>query len=422
MPEEYAARAKKINQQFLSISDHGAMGAIPRQIVACEENKINPIFSCELYVQDLHKHKDSLPDMSDDEKKAFRKSNHLLAIASNQVGYRNLVQLCSWGYTNGFYYKPRVTHEQLMKHKEGIIFTSCCINGEIGNAFLKGGKEAGFEMLEKYIKMFSPNFYLELMMLDFDKQRTYNEFLIEAHDKYGIEIILSCDTHYPEACDSKYQRYQLMVQTGRTIKDIQNDLALDDGNTPFELQDQNLWMKSEDEMNEKWYKDFRDIIPYELFMKAKSNTVKICNMAKGVTIDRSSKLPQLPDAEIRLKEEITLGTALRGIADKPEYERRLEEEYDLICRKGFASYFLIQKMIIDEARRICPKLLGWGTGDEATGPGRGSAAGSLISYVLRITDVDPIRHKLLFSRFLSENRGGKSLKLEFTNLVKKLAA
>jgi len=413
-PEEYAARAPTINQQFLSISDHGQMGAIPQQIAACERHGIAPLFACELYLNDKHHLREHMADLSDDEKKQVRKSYHLLAIAYSDTGYKNLVQLSSWGHIHGFYFKPRVTYEQLKKRKEGIIFTSCCINGEIGNAFLQSGKEAAYQKLEEYIEMFGDNFYLELMMLDYDKQRPYDEFLVEAHDKYHIPLIITCDTHYPEAKDSKYQRYMLMVQTGRTIKDIQNLLAMDDGSTPFELQDQNLWMKSESEMNDKWLSDYKDIIPYELFKQAKRNTVVIAQKAKGVEFDRSMKLPYVEDAKDKLKEAVFQGFKWRGIVGKKEYQARAIEEYELICRKGFASYFLIQKQIVDEARRVCPKLLGWGRGDEALGPGRGSGPASLVNYLLGITDVDPIRHKLLFSRFLSEARGGRSMKIRFS--------
>lgn len=418
--EEYAERAPKINQKFLCITDHGMMGAIPRQIRACEENNITGLFGCELYLQSLHPPKDVFEKMSGEDKKNLvdangfnlRKSYHLLAIAFNNIGYKNLVKLCTWGHLEGYYYKPRVTFEQLQKYKEGIIFTSCCYNSEIGQTFDKLGTDAALDKIKVYREAFGENYYLELMLLDFTKQKPYDKFIIDAHDKLHIPLILTQDCHYCYKEDSKFQRYMLMIQKETTLQEIEQKLSAEDKADIFELQDSNLWMKSEEEINQKWLEMYSDVIPDDLLEQAKMNTVAICNKAKGVSIDRNSKLPRIPDANERLKEAIFTGFKWRKLSGR-EYERRLKEEYELICRKDFSSYFLIQKQMTDEARRICPQLLGWGSGDEALGPGRGSAVGSLLCYCLGITDVDPIRHGLLFSRFLSENRGGRSIKLRF---------
>jgi DNA polymerase III alpha subunit len=183
----------------------------------------------------------------------------------------------------------------------------------------------------------------------------------------------------------------------------------------FELQDTNLWMKSEEELNEKWLASYSDVIPLELFEEAKRNTVRIAERARGVKLDRSVKLPYIEDAEGKLLEFILAGFKRRRLPKgDPVYLGRIKEEYDLICSKGFASYFVIQKMMTDEARRISKELLGYGDGSEAVGPGRGSAVGALTCYCLGITDVNPIEHDLLFSRFLSPARGGKQMKIRFT--------
>lgn len=417
---EYAERAKRINQKYLCITDHGMMAAVPEQIRACDEHDLSPIFGCELYCQPLQPEMEQgkdmayyMKDMSDADRKAMRKSYHLLAIAYNEIGYSNLVKLSSWGWTKGFYYRPRVNHAQIMAHKEGIIFTSCCYNSEIGQAFDKGGEDAGFDMIEKYMAMFGENFYLEIMLLDFTKQKPYDKFIIKAHDKYHIPIILTNDVHYCNPEDSHMQRLMLMVQTKKTLKEIQKKLADDATADMFELQDTNLWMKSEDELNEKWEKDYSEAVDYEIFKEAKRNTVRICEKAKGVQLDRSSKLPEIPDADEKFKELFFEGFKKRALPFDNLYLNRFEEEYTLITRKGFASYFLIQKMMTDEARRICPELLGWGDGSEALGPGRGSVGGSLAAYCLGITDVNPIKHDLLFSRFLSPARGGKQIDFRF---------
>ncbi len=370
------------------------------------------LHNCELYVNDTRVHRDDIKLLPPDERAEASTSYHLLAIAYNNVGYSNLVQLTSWGWLNGFYRKPRVNHEQLMLHREGIIFTSCCYNSEVGKAFDRGGEEAGFAMIEKYMAMFPGNYYLELMLLDFHKQKPYDAFIIKAAQKYGLPLIVTNDCHYCNKNDSRQQQYMLMIRGNTTIRDVQ--MKVDTGEDVFEMQDRNLYFKSEAEMNEKWQQMYSDVIPYELFTKAKLNTVEVCRKAAGVELDRSVKLPQIPEANQKLLSKLKYGVKWRGLRNKPEYMKRLQEEYELIARKGFSSYFLIQQIMTDEARRTCPQILGWDAGDFAVGPGRGSAVGSLVCYCLGITNVDPIRHGLLFSRFLNESRGGRQIKTRFT--------
>lgn len=404
MVEEYAKRATQINQHFLTVSDHGMLGVVPRQIKACEKasekikDNLSPIFACELYVNPMQPEAGSLEDMQrfmkdldEEQKLSLRPSAHLLAIAYNETGYKNLVRLTSWGWTKGFYRRPRVNYEQLLKHKEGLFFTSCCYNSEVGRAFDSGGEDAANAMIDRYVGMFGKDHYfLELMLLDFAKQKPYDKFIVKAHERTGLKLIITNDCHYCNQEDSHFQRLMLMVQTGRTIKDIQKAMAEDAMADFFELQDTNLWLKSEEEINEKWLKDYRDIIPYELFCQAKENTVKICQQAKGVQLDRSLKLPVLPDADEILKEEVMKGFQRRGLPKSREYLDRIKEEYSLITRKGFSSYFLIQKMMTDEARRVCTELLGWGDGSQAVGPGRG-CLDSEVPIIVKNGTIKPIR-------------------------------
>ena len=422
--EEYAEYSKHVNQRYLCVTDHGMMGCIPRQIRACDKHDLRSLFGCELYLNDLQPtcrspegYKKYVSGCSEKDKETLKKSHHLLAIAYTNKGYSNLVELSSWGHIygwGGLPRRPRVTYEQLQKRKEGIIFSSACYLSEIGRTLDQYGRDAAFDVVERYLAMFGENFYLELLLLDFQKQKSYDAFLIEAHDRYHIPLIVTCDSHYCKQEDAKYQQYMLMIRTKRTIADIQE--AMKQGEVQegfFELQDQQLWMKSEEEINEKWTADYRDAIPYELFCDAKSNTVKICQKAEGVELDRSIKLPAIKDANEKLSEVLTWGLKWRGLASKQEYIDRLRDEYELICRKDFASYFLITKMFTDEGRKACPKLLGWGSGEEAISPGRGSGVSFLSNYVLGITDVDPIKHDLIPERFLSDARGGRQLKLLF---------
>lgn len=396
------------------------MGAVPQLLSESEKHNLTPIIGCEMYCNQLQPESKNRAEtaafranLSPEEDAKFGKNSHLLALAYNDTGYTNLVFLTSWAWKHGFYKKPRVNHDVLYKHREGIIFTSTCANSEIANAFFAGGDEAGFAMLEKYLAMFGDKFYLELMMLDFQLQKPYDAFLLRAHEKYHTPLILSQDCHYCKKDHSRYQRLMLMQQTKRTIKELEA-LAASGTSDLFELQDQNLFMKSEEELNLKWENDYSSIIDYELYKQAKANTVNICHEAANVKIDRNIKLPQLPDEDFVLWDEIQKGKAKRRVPNTEEYNKRIKEEYELIKEKGFSSYFLIQKMMIDEARRVSPELLGFGDGSEAVGPGRGSFVGSLAAYCLRLHDVDPVEHGLLFSRFLSPARGGQQMKTRFT--------
>lgn len=374
------------------------------------------VHNCELYVNRLQPISNSLDDiqkfsanLNENEIKELRASPHLLAIAHNEIGYKNLVRLTSWGWTKGFYRKPRVNYEQLLKHKEGIFFTSCCYNSEVGRAFEASGEDAAMETIDRYVEMFGrENYFLEVMLLDFEKQKPYNKFIVKAHQEKGLKIILTNDCHYCKQEDSRLQRLTLMVQTNRTVQEIERAMQEDSMRDFFELQDENLWMKSEEELNAKWLSDYSDIIPYEIFCEAKRNTVEICRKAKGVELDRSLKLPTFPDCDERLKDQVIDGFKKRNLPKTREYLDRIKEELGLITRKGFSTYFLIQKMMTDEARRWCRENIG-GDGTQAVGPGRGSACGSLVCYCLGITDVDPVYEGLLFSRFMSEARGGRSI-------------
>jgi len=421
---EYVDKCIENNNDFLCITDHGMMSAIPSQLKeidnASKKKKLHHIFGCELYVSPYH----TVPTPNEDVRKKFidelppeevqklKKSYHLLALAYNETGYKNLVRLTTWGFQYGYYYKPRVNRQILKECREGIIFSSCCYNSEIGQAFDKHGPEAAEEMLKLYMDLFPSKFILEIMMLDFKKQSPYNIFILKMKEKYHLPCILTQDVHYACKEDSKFQRNMLMIQGKRTIPELEklkNDPDID----LFELQDTNLWFKSELELNEMWVNKFSDTIDFDIFQETKATTVNIARECKGVNLDRSIKFPSLLEEELTLKEQISKGISFRNIPKENRYHERIIEEYDLICRKGFASYFLITQKSLNGARENSKKILGWGNGREAVGCGRGSAAGSLVAYLLGITDVDPVIHGLLFSRFLSDARGGKQLILDF---------
>ena len=415
--EEYAIYSKEINQQYLCITDHGMMSAVPNQIACCDKHGLQPIFGVEIYyqpkqpcVQKGETMQQYLKDMPPDDRKKMQKSYHMTLWAKNETGYKNLVRLTSFGWLHGFYYKPRINWDQLVQHKDGLMVGSGCFNSPVGQAFKNFGPEMALETIKKYHTLFGENYYLEIMLLDFIKQKPYNQFIVQAHGKLGIPLVLTQDCHYCKKEDSKMQRLMLMTGSKRTVADMEQAVAEGKAEEYFELQDTNLWMKSEEEINEKWASD-----PYldkDLFNAAKANTVHICEQCKGVKLDRSVKLPKIPNDDEVLKKLIQEGAIKRGIPKTREYLSRMQEEYTLVKEKEFSSYFIIQKMMVDAARQKCVELYG-GTGSTARGPGRGSGAGFMINYLLGITDVDPVKYDLLSSRFLSPARGGKQMKIRF---------
>lgn len=399
------------------MTDHGLMGAIPSLISQTEqaEKKLKPIFGVELYVNPLHteaftgeeSREKFLKDLSPEELNDFKVSSHILAIAITNKGYENLTKLCSLGWSQGFYRKPRVNHKILQEYKEGIIFTSCCCASEAARQLHLFGEEKAEECIVNYKNMFGHAFFLEMMLLDFDRQKPYNQFLIKMHEKYKIPMIITNDVHYAHQEDSQFQTLMLLVNSKKTLAEIEK--LKSENVDVFELQDRNLWMKTEEELNEMYLNKYSDVIPLEIYEQAKMNTVKICKLASNVKMDRSVKLPRIYDDEEKLKDLVLRGLKKRGISNKNNvYMKRIIEELDLIFRKQFSSYFLIVKSFTDEARRVCKELTGL-DGKYAVGSGRGSGVGSLVLFLLEVTDVDPIKHGLLFSRFLSENRGSQAV-------------
>ena len=272
---EYAEYSQEVDQKYLCITDHGVMGAIPQQIAASEKYGLSPIFGIEAYINPMQikaknraESADFRKNLSPEEQEKFDKSCHLLMLAYNDDGYANLVQMSSWAWIHGFYRKPRINYDLLQRHKEGIIFTSTCGNSEIANALFKHGEEAAEEMLKQYMAWFGDKFYLELMMLDWEKQKPYDAFLVKMHAKYGVQLILTCDCHVCRKEQKQLQMLSLMMQTDRTLKELKALINSNEGKDLFELQDPNLWMKSERELDEKWESDYRDIIPYELYKQS----------------------------------------------------------------------------------------------------------------------------------------------------------
>ncbi len=370
---EYVSRVKELGMKSAAITDHGVMFGCIDFYKAAKAAGIKPILGCEVYVA---------PGSRFDKEKGKEEDRyyHLVLLAETQEGYQNLIKIVSYGFVEGFYYKPRVDMELLEQYHEGIIALSACLAGEVARNLARGFYEEGKEAALRYEKIFGKgNFFLELQDHGIPEQRQVNHELIRMSRETGIELVATNDVHYTYSSDAEAHDILLCVQTGKSLKD-ENRMRYEGGQ---------YYVKSEEEM--------RRLFPYA--PEAIENTGKIaerCNVEIefGVT-----KLPKfdVPDGYTAweyLNKLCFEGLDKRYTDNKEELKKRLNYELGVIKDMGYVDYFLIVWDFIRYAREQGIMV----------GPGRGSAAGSLVSYTLGITKLDPIKYDLLFERFLNPER------------------
>lgn len=371
--KELTAQAKKLGMDSLAITDHGAMYGVIDFYRAAKEAGIKPIIGCEIYVA---------PGSRFDRENINGEDRyyHLILLAENHTGYQNLMKIVSKGFVEGFYYKPRVDYEVLEAYSEGIIALSACLAGEVQRYLSRGMYEEAKKSAFRYQKIFGKgNFFLELQDHGIPMQKTVNQGLLRMSQETGIELTVTNDTHYIYKEDVESHDILLCIQTGKKVAD-ENRMRYEGGQ---------FYLKSEEEM--------RLLFPYA--PEALDNTHKIamrCNVdiEFGVT-----KLPQYDVPEEYTAWEYLNKLCLEGFekhypGDDGTLRERLNYELGVIHSMGYVDYFLIVWDFIHFAR----------LNGIMVGPGRGSAAGSIVSYSLGITDIDPIRYQLLFERFLNPER------------------
>ncbi|MBH0188958.1 MAG: DNA polymerase III subunit alpha [Nitrospira sp.] len=368
---------KAFGQPAVAMTDHGNMFGAIEFYRKAKDAGVKPIIGCEAYMAlgSRHAKKDS--------GLAHNDYYHLILLAQNLTGYQNLIKIVSKGYLEGFYYKPRIDKELLKEHRDGIIALSGCLSGEIpyliGQKDMAGAMAVAGEFQEIFGK---DHFYLEVQANGLDHQRVANTGLMEIHKKLGIPLAGTNDCHYLKKEDAHPHELMLCLQTGKTLSDP-NRMKFDT--------DQ-LYVKSTEEIS----------AAFAEFPGAVSNTVRIADHCDLELVLNKTHLPQYTVPQSFTNREAYLEhLAIAGLKDRLKerpsnrpaalYEQRLREELMVICSMGFAGYFLIVWDIIRFAR----------SQNIPVGPGRGSAAGSLVAYALRITDLDPLEYTLLFERFLN---------------------
>ncbi len=379
--EEAVLRAKELGMSSLAITDHGAMFGVVKFFKAAKKAGIHPILGCEVYIA---------PRTMADKEPKDRNSYHLVLLAENETGYRNLMKLVSAGYVDGFYYKPRIDKALLRKHAEGLIALSACMAGEISQKLLYETPESARNAAREYREIFGENnFFLEIQDYGVEEQRRLNRKIIDVAKELHIPLVATNDVHYLKREDAYVHDILLCIQTGTTVSDPKR----------MKFPSNEFYLKSPEEMAEIF-----DFVP-----EALENTVKIAERCQVELHFGEYHLP-----EFRLPEGETNERTLRLLVDRGLKERygedwetskedpvfatelRTRRDYELrtVSDMGFVDYFLIVWDFIRYAKEH----------GISVGPGRGSAAGSLVAYALHITDIDPIEYKLLFERFLNPER------------------
>ena len=371
--KELIRRTKELGMDSVAITDHGVMYGAVRFYKEAKAQGVHPVIGCEVYLA---------PGMRQERAEVDgTRYYHLILLAENETGYRNLVELISLANIEGYYYKPRIDKELLRQYHEGIIALSACVAGEIPQAILCGNNERAEALIAEYVEIFGQdNFFLEIQDHGLPEEKTVNRALRELAKKYDIGLVATNDVHYVHADDSEFHDILLCVQTGRTINDPDR----------MRFSGPDYYLKSEEEMAAL----FAD------YPEALENTAKIAARCQVDFTFGELQLPFYPlpehfesdDAYLRALCEERFSSRYADVTD--EIRTRLDYELGVIHGMGYASYFLIVWDFINYARRHGVEV----------GPGRGSAAGSIVAYLLGITNIDPLRYALLFERFLNPER------------------
>jgi DNA polymerase-3 subunit alpha len=379
IPDLFAA-AKADNQKALAITDHGNMYGVKEFLKEAKKAEVKPIVGCEVYVA-----RKSRFDKNGREDQSGR---HLILLAKNKTGYRNLIKLVSLGFIEGFYSRPRIDKEILFKYKEGLIVSSACIGGEIPKLIRAGNMEEAERVALDFKEHFGEDFYLEIQRHQssspytariFQEQTVANEGIMQLSKKLGIKVIATNDVHFVHEADAEVHDRLICINTGAKLNDTER--------MRYTGQE---WLKSRDEMQ----KLFADI------PEALSNTEEIVEKIEEYSIKSEAIMPLFPIPEEFENDDAYLKHLTYGGAEKrygeitQELSERIDFELNTIKNMGFPGYFLIVQDFISEARKM----------GVTVGPGRGSAAGSAVAYCLGITNIDPIEYNLLFERFLNPDR------------------
>lgn len=372
--KDLVLHAKELNMPAIAITDHGSMYGVIDFYQTAMKHGIKPIIGCEVYVAPRSRFEKNTAEGG-----AYY---HLILLAENNEGYKNLIRLVSLGYSEGFYYKPRIDMDILRQYNKGLICLSACIAGELPCRILRGDIEGAYALTEEFISIFGKDrFYLEMQNHALEEERMVNEELAKIAEKYQLKLVATNDLHYVRREDAKCHDVLLCIQMGKTV----------DEPGRMKFPNDSFYLKSAEEM-QALFPDHPEAIATTLEIAERCNV----SFDFGELFLPVFELPQGFDSDAQyLKHLCEDGIGWRyGEQPSDEVKTRLAYELDVIEKMGFSSYFLIVWDFIKYAREH----------DIAVGPGRGSAAGSIVAYLLGISNIDPLKYQLLFERFLNPER------------------
>lgn len=374
--DQLTQRAAQMDLGAVAITDHGNLYGVPEFYHKAKEAGVKPIIGCEFYLTPS-----GIQDTTD------KTRYHQVLLAKNHQGYQNLMTLSSKSFTDGFYYKPRIDKDLLRRHHEGLVATTCCLQGEVLQTILEQGEAAARQVFETYLDIFGDDYYIELQDHDIDEQETCNEILLKWAEEYEVEILATNDVHYIDQADADAQDILLCLQTGKDYHDPDR----------MRFENDQFFLKGVPEMQAA-FQGLDD----KLVDRALDTTQQVADKCTFDLPTPDLLMPHYPiperfgddmDAYLR---HMTFERAKKRYSE-PLSQRvvdRLNHELGIIGEMGYAGYFLIVQDFTEAAREL----------DVRVGPGRGSAAGSCVSYCLGITNVDPLKYDLLFERFLNPER------------------
>ncbi|MEZ4870221.1 MAG: DNA polymerase III subunit alpha [Caldilineaceae bacterium] len=377
--KELVKEAKRLGQPALALTDHGVMHGAIEFFRACKDNEVKPIIGIEAYQTVWGRPMDGRDGQLD------RENYHLLLLAQNMTGYRNLLKIASHSQLNGYYYKPRVDHDFLARHAEGVICTTGCLGAEVPQLLMHGREQEAYDRFGWYVDVFGKeNFYIELQEHSIPELIPVNKSLVPWAEKFGIGLLATNDVHYVKESDADPHEMLLCVQTGESIKSEKR----------MRLSDQSYFLKSRAQMEDT----FRPFI--DLPASAYDNSLRIAGMCEVDLEDKNYHLPDMP-----IPEGFTYDTYLRHLTEEgltllygeratnDDIQKRKEYELSVISKMGFSIYFLI---VADLCHFAKSRNIWWNV--------RGSGAGSLVAYCIGITGLDPLKNSLIFERFLNPAR------------------
>ncbi|MDP4118558.1 MAG: DNA polymerase III subunit alpha [Bacillota bacterium] len=370
--ENLMQRVSELGMDSIAITDHGCMYGVVKFYKAAKKYGIKPILGCEVYT--------SPRSRFEKEGRQDSEPGHLVLLAQTQQGYKNLMKIVSAGFVDGFYYKPRVDTEILSRYHEGIIALSACLAGDVDRCILNGNMEKAREYIETYTEIFGKeNFFIELQDHGIPEQKQVNIHLINLAGEYGLKLVATNDIHYVNKSDSEMHDALLCIQTGKTVEDENR----------MKFATQEFYVKSQEEMSALFPN-----VPTAI-----TNTREIADRCNVELEFGTYHLPKFDVPEGYTPYDYLKHLCRQGIAERygevsKELGERLDYELEIINNMGYVDYFLIVWDFIKYAK----------DNGIIVGPGRGSAAGSIVSYCLKITDIDPMKYNLLFERFLNPER------------------